>query len=373
MATFLQKARLLKGLLAGETAYAGPFFVTIDVTRRCNLRCLGCHFHSPAAAMPSLADPSVSDISFDLVERLYGELRTMDTEKIVLIGEGEPLLHPRIFDMISGAKAAGLHVTVVTNGTLLDRDAVESLLASRLDRIQISLWASSPEEYRENYPGSDLRNFERTIEGMKLLGSLKKARRSGLPFIVLRHPINRNNFRTIDAMARLAHAVGCDAVSFSPLKPRQGMSDSGSLSPEEEASLRRRLDGMRNYIRALPLRHNIDEVLLRYRIGRDVRQKLPCYIGWIDARVKADGTVVPCQPCKLPTGNLHRNSLREIWNGSPFRAFRRQTLTREGLSALNQACDCEFCCHLPANARLHRFLKWLSPLVPLTQKRRLCS
>ena len=135
MATFLQKARLLKGFLTGEIAYAGPFFVTIDVTRRCNLQCLGCRFHSPEATMPSVGDQSVQDISFDLVEKLCRELGTMDTEKLILIGEGEPLLHPRLFDIISAAKKAGFHVTLVSNGTLLTKDKIESLIDLRLESL----------------------------------------------------------------------------------------------------------------------------------------------------------------------------------------------------------------------------------------------
>ncbi len=368
MTTLPQKTRFLRGFLTGDTAYAGPFFVTIDVTRRCNLRCLGCRFHSPEVNLPSPTDPAISDISIDLVTAICDQLKARDGQQVIFIGEGEPFLHPQIFEMISTAKAAGLHVTVVTNGTLLNQNTVESLLASHLDRIQISLWASSLEEYLQNYPGSDSRNFERTVDGMKVLHASKTARRTKLPFVVLRHPLDRNNFRRIDAAVNLAITAGCDAISFSPFKPRQGMLPSWSIPPEEEACLYDSLGQIKKRMKGLPLRHNIDEVLLRYRIGKAVWQKLPCYIGWIDARVKVDGTVLPCNPCGLPMGNLHQNSLGEIWNGSSFRAFRRQTLTREGLSALDRVCDCEFCCHLPANVRLRQYLKWVSPVVPRGRK-----
>jgi MoaA/NifB/PqqE/SkfB family radical SAM enzyme len=46
VADLLQKYRLLKGLCTGDRACTGPFYVTLDVTSRCNLLCLGCRFRA---------------------------------------------------------------------------------------------------------------------------------------------------------------------------------------------------------------------------------------------------------------------------------------------------------------------------------------
>jgi hypothetical protein len=62
-------------------------------------------------------------------------------------------------------------------------------------------------------------------------------------------------------------------------------------------------------------------------------------------------------------GNLHVNSLWEIWNGAAYRAFRRRTLSREGLRDLGTHCDCEFCCHLTANRRLRPVFRALAPFM----------
>jgi hypothetical protein len=70
MATFYQKTALLKGLLTGEVAKTGPFYVDIDLTRRCNLRCLGCPYHSPHINDTSPQNPAVMDISLDFFKRL---------------------------------------------------------------------------------------------------------------------------------------------------------------------------------------------------------------------------------------------------------------------------------------------------------------
>jgi len=268
---------------------------------------------------------------------------------------------------------AGFHVTLVSNGTLLTKDKIESLVDLRLDKLQVSLWASSPAEYKKNYPGTNPDTFWKVVDGLKLLTAFKAERQSRLPLVVLHQPINRHNFQNLGSAVDLALETGCNAISFAPFNSHRGKLRLYSLASEDERVLHESLNKIRRRLKSLPLSHNVDQTLLRYRIGEAVWEKLPCYIGWIDARVKVDGTILPCNPCNLPMGDLNKNSLHEIWNSQPYRYFRRQTLTRKGLSALCQKCECEFCCHVPANLRLHHFLKWLSPVIRLTDKGGLCS
>jgi MoaA/NifB/PqqE/SkfB family radical SAM enzyme len=235
MATLPQKVKLLRGLLTGETAYTGPFYVTIDVTRRCNLRCLGCRYHSSLVNLPAPGDRAVLDISFDLVDKLLEELAAMGTTVISFMGEGEPMLHPRLQDLISTAKALGLQVTLITNGTLLDEARIHSLIDSRLDVLRVSLWASSIEEFEQNCPGTNPDYFRKIVNALRLLSVLKAEKKSKFPSVHLHQPINTHNFRKVDSLADLACETGCNALSFSPLFP-SGQARSYALSPEEEKS-----------------------------------------------------------------------------------------------------------------------------------------
>ena len=151
-----KSCKLARGLLGSGRARTGPFFAMIDVTQRCNLNCVGCRFHSPYTRRPSAGDPEIPDVSVELVERFCGELGIMGTESLIFSGAGEPMLHPRIFDLIGLAKAAGLKVSLLTNGTLLDRSRIESLIDSRLDLLKVSLWGGSPETMNLNNPGTTL-------------------------------------------------------------------------------------------------------------------------------------------------------------------------------------------------------------------------
>ena len=204
MATFYQKLRLLQGLLTREAAYTGPFVVTVDVTRRCNLRCLGCPTHSPYLNSQISNNPATQDLDVGMFERLCRELQTMDARTLVFCGEGEPLLHPRLFDMIRLAKSAGLRTVLLTNGTLLDETKVHSLIDSRLDLVRVSLWASSRDEYERNYPGTKTDYFEKVLNGLRLLASAKDSQESSSPCVTLHSVLNSQNVGGIGSFVDLA-------------------------------------------------------------------------------------------------------------------------------------------------------------------------
>ncbi len=359
---------LLRGLIKGDMAYTGPFYVTVDLTRRCNLHCLGCRFHSPISKKSPSGDDPIMDIPFDLYKRLCDDLKTMGTNTIHLTGEGEPFLHPRIFDMISAAKEAGLHVILLTNGTLLHEIRIKSLMDSPPDTLRVTLWASSPKEYEKNYPGSNPTNFTKIMEGLKCLMRLKAEQKSNIPSVVLHYPINRNNFKNIDAVVDLAYETGCNALTFSPFKSWWDSLASMSLSEDEEKLLRCSLTHVEKRLDSLPLKHNIGQTLLRYKMGYGVWQKIPCYIAWLHTHVRVNGDVLPCHRYPLTMGNLNKERLREIWNNSAIRAFRRKAMTRKGLASISENCDCNFCGYAHDNMQVHRIYKWLSPFASMNRR-----
>jgi MoaA/NifB/PqqE/SkfB family radical SAM enzyme len=187
------RARFLWSVLSGDRAYAGPFTAVIDVTRRCNLTCFGCPSHAPESGWRS--SPHDDDFAWADFERVCRELRTLGTRKLVLIGEGEPLLHPRLLDMIAEAKRSGFFVVLVTNGTRLDEQLAPAIAASGLDEVRISLWASDEYEYEHNYGGSSPRLFHRVLSGARAVSQARPNGPSKTPRIVLHRPQADGNSR----------------------------------------------------------------------------------------------------------------------------------------------------------------------------------
>ncbi|MHC4914530.1 MAG: radical SAM protein [Planctomycetota bacterium] len=84
---------------------------------------------------------------------------------VTLSGSGEPTLHSRLGDAVSGLKALGVPVAVLTNGSLLWRDDVARDLAGS-DLVCPSLDAATPEAWRKvNRPAAGL-GLSRVLEGL---------------------------------------------------------------------------------------------------------------------------------------------------------------------------------------------------------------
>jgi MoaA/NifB/PqqE/SkfB family radical SAM enzyme len=361
MATLYQKTKLFRGLLTGEVAYTGPSYVVVDITQRCNLQCVGCMYHSPYSDSFLKPDSSISDIPLPLIDKLCGELRAINTNTLVIQGTGEPLLHPDFSTLVTHVKATGFNIVLLTNGTLLGKNFIQTFIDMKLDLLKISLWTASAQQYQQNYPGTNPDNFQKVVDGVKLVARLKAEQKSNCPSVVLHFPINRNNFQDTDAMVDLALETACNGVSFAPMYSANDILDSYLLSPEEERWLRGKLIQAKKRLNSLSLQHNIPETILRYELGETVWQKMPCYIPWFHARIRVDGIVHPCGRCNLVMGDLHKNTFDEIWKGSAYRAFRRKAFENNGLNSMREHCDCSLCCLAADNARVHRFFKWVLP------------
>jgi MoaA/NifB/PqqE/SkfB family radical SAM enzyme len=359
--TLSEKIKLLRGLISGKSAWTGPFFVAVRLTQRCNLHCVGCAFHSPYLTLPAREATSMKDFPLALFKKLCGELKLMGTRSLWLTGDGEPLLHPQIFDFIEVAKETGLMVKLITNGVLLDEAKQRSLIDSRLDVIRVSLWASSPEEYAQNYPGTSPSTFFKVQDNLKSLAALKAELKKPAPSVVLHQPINRINFQNLEAFADMALATGCSNISLSLLRKMQEVEISSfCLSNEEESMVSLGLRRLKKKLQGMFPSYSIDPLLRRLEVGEAVWEKMPCYMGWITAEVKMDGTVIPCCSCNLPMGNINDSSMADIWNGQAYQTFRRQTITRRGLAAMSRRCDCAYC-NYTDNDRVNRIFKWIAP------------
>jgi radical SAM protein with 4Fe4S-binding SPASM domain len=353
----------LRGYLTGNAATAPPIALVVDVTQRCNLRCLHCRRHSPLSDATAHED-SILDFSLDRFHELCREAAQMGVAKIVLIGEGEPLLHPDIGEMVRSASAAGCRVVLLTNGTLLEPHHVSEFSAAGLDELRVSLWAADEEEYAAQYPGTAVRFFQQAIDGVRSFAAERNARGERRPRIVLHRPIEPRFFRRLERTLDIAGETGCDAVSLSPMKPLLQEDMDRLLSADEERELIPILREIGRTAERRGLAHNTDEVVQRLRIGRAVWETLPCYIGWVDLRVRVNGDVFPCDTCSWPLGNVYHDSLYTIWNSPALMAFRRAGRRRDGIADSGRACRCDFCCHAITNQQLHRRLRLLAPIVP---------
>ena len=86
----------------------------IEVTSRCNLQCKMCFRRSWVGERFGDLDPGV-------FERLLDNAALQKTETVFFGGMGEPLVHPKLAEMVALAVKHGRKVELITNGTLCRR------------------------------------------------------------------------------------------------------------------------------------------------------------------------------------------------------------------------------------------------------------
>jgi len=111
----------------------------VSITDRCNFRCVYCRSGENDI-------PGAERLSFDEYERLVRILVGLGIRKVRVTG-GEPLVRPGVAEFLGRLKALGVRdLSLTTNGfTLAER--LDSLIASGLDRINISLDSLKPERF----------------------------------------------------------------------------------------------------------------------------------------------------------------------------------------------------------------------------------
>lgn len=144
--SFYLAARNILNFHLGIPKIAGWISVTIEPVAACNLSCKYC-----ARAKDKLwITPRPVFMDWDLFVRIIDEIPET-VEAICLSGVGEPLMHPRVVDMIEYASKSGRRVYMFTNGTLLKGELLRQLAESPLDALNVSIEpdAESARYYRD--------------------------------------------------------------------------------------------------------------------------------------------------------------------------------------------------------------------------------
>lgn len=171
--------------------------VQIHPTRRCNLECLHCYSSSSPTASDSLpADTLITAIA-GLAEQGY---------TWASFSGGEPLVYPRLDEVLAQARQAGLGIGIVTNGILLSPRRLDAI-APFTDLLVISL-DGRPETHDR------MRNSPQAFDRMaRHLGELQ---RRGIAFGFL-FTLTQHNLDELPWVVEFAVSVGASALQVHPL------------------------------------------------------------------------------------------------------------------------------------------------------------
>jgi len=272
------RAKLLWGYLRRRDTLGGlPVEHIVETTAKCNLYCPMC----PRETHPQ----PKADMTDEIFERLVAE-SSSTAEHMMLIGLGEPLLDPKIFDRIEYCDRHGVYTLLSTNGTLLDEEASARLLDTPLEHITFSFDGATKETFEFYRKGA---KFEKVRDNFVRFAQMKRERGAKVQIVVQMIQMDGTKREIEEFMRFWRGAPGVDEVRIKH-DETSNLQPSAGHGPEA--------------------------------------WKHPCHYLWRGPLyVRYDGDVHPCCQSYMkdgkPIGNIREQSLEEIWNSGPIREMRR--------------------------------------------------
>jgi radical SAM protein with 4Fe4S-binding SPASM domain len=151
--------------------------VVWNITRTCNLRCVHCYSDSMAARYPG-------ELDWEQMRSVVRDLAAYQVPSLLLSG-GEPLIHPRFFDLVDLATDAGLKLTISTNGTLITPEKAALLKAANVAYVGISLDGIG--EIHDQFRGKQ-GSFKAAVDGFRACH--EAGQKTGLRLTLTRHTVS---------------------------------------------------------------------------------------------------------------------------------------------------------------------------------------
>jgi MoaA/NifB/PqqE/SkfB family radical SAM enzyme len=257
-----------------------PELISLEIASSCNLSCVHCPPHLKEFKN-EVRKFGVMDI--DLLSKLMDEIDQYGNRSIALHKDGEPLLHPKVIDILQRVKKNNEHtVYITTNAHPLKPKISEAVLENKIDVLNFSIGAAT-EEFYQKVRGN---NFTRVIDNINYFLELRE--KSVWKPKVLVQIINLPQFSEMES----------------------------------------ELKAFKKYWSDFDVELQVWEQLT-WGVFKDNTKSIkryPCYSLWESTFINSDGKASAC--CmdwqqKLLTGDANKDQIKNIWQGSLQRNLRK--------------------------------------------------
>ncbi|MBF0561762.1 MAG: radical SAM protein [Alphaproteobacteria bacterium] len=145
-----------------------PLYFDMGITQTCNIACEYCYYAVPENRTKE-AIPTGRLITF------LQEAAEVGVKAIGFLGDGEPMVHPGVYDAVIAGRAAGLDMAISTNGVVMKEDRLADFLAA-LKWIRFNISAVTPDSYarvmgaKPHILDKVVANIRRTVDIVKREG-----------------------------------------------------------------------------------------------------------------------------------------------------------------------------------------------------------
>ena len=268
-----------------------PLSVHIDVTYRCNERCVHCY----------LDHDDKGEMTTQEIKNVLDQLAEAGVFFLVFSG-GEVFMRRDFLELVEYARKLLFNVKVKTNGVMIHEAEAKRLRELGVEQLQLSVYSHRPEVHDAitKLPGS----LKRTVNSIKFLKS--QGLKVTLSNVLM--TVNRQDERGTRALAK---QLGVDYTLDPTVTPKMD----GDIS-----ILRLRVDeeNLDELFQDDELVGNVEEYCKPPApVDEDVMEGYSCSAGHTACYISPYGDVFPCVQFPLPTGNIRRQKFTDIWYDSP--------------------------------------------------------
>lgn len=266
----------------------------LELTKKCNLKCIYCY----ANAGKALQNELTLKETLDVVKQAY----ELGARKIGIIGGGETLLYPHIFEVIDFMKNLRISTSVFTNATLITPRIAKKLFDRKVNIVaKCNSLNPKVQDFLTGVPGS----FEKIQKGIQNL--IKAGYPTKEAALVLETVICRHNLKELPELWRWIRNKGC--IPFFERLTLQGRTQRFrkelDVSPQEIYQLFKKL-----------LEIDQKEYGYTWVIQPPWAAKF-CDRHFYNAFMTSNGFIQPCSGVDIHVGNIRYQKLSEILKTSP--------------------------------------------------------
>jgi len=295
------------------------FGLQIEVSARCNERCIHCY-------IPNSKKNGGSDIELSLILRVLDEAKEMGTLQVTLSG-GELFMHKDISTILRHCRENDFIISILSNLVLLTDEHISLLKEINPSLIQVSLYSMKAEEHDaitqlKGSFGKTKNSIERLVEAeipMQISCPVMKLNLKSYKEVLLyANKLRSKAYTDFIMMAQADHSTN-------------NLSQRINLKETEEL-LKDILEFDRDYLattlKCEPISHDIEKF-----------KNLPvCGVGVDNICLAANGDYYPCAGWQgMVVGNAYSQSLKDIWENSSALKYLRTIIN----SSFPECIKCE--------------------------------
>jgi radical SAM enzyme (rSAM/lipoprotein system) len=311
-----------------ETAVHPLRYLFLEITQKCNLKCLHCG--SDCGKKPRPDELSTKEW-IDFIDYL-GDRISAKNKPILVITGGEPLCHPDLETIVDRARGRGFPAGMVTNGYLLSREK-SIKITKKLASITVSLdGLKESHDWLRGTPGS----FERAVAGIEQIV------RQPIRLVDVVTCVNPRNLSELPQIFELLKKIGIRRWRLFNIFPKGRAAANRELIMSEE-ELKKMFGWIRETRRKIKgTGFALDfscEGYLPPKLDAEVRDEpFFCRAGICIGSVLCDGAISACPNITrdLVQGNIRKDDSFEVWENG-FQQYRDRGWMKKG--------ECEDCSH----------------------------